>query len=67
MKLYYAYENWTARAFSKHDVMVHLQQCGSCPFDSNGGRQGPEPSGTNDHWRRLGIFEAPGEAMKKAK
>ena len=34
MKLYYGYENWTARSFSAHDVTVHLQECAHCPYDT---------------------------------
>ena len=54
MKLYYAYKNWTTRAYSAHDVMVHLHGCAHCPFDYEGRRRGPEPSGANDQWHRLG-------------
>ena len=36
MKLYYAYENWTARAYRAHDVTVHLHECAHCPFDADG-------------------------------
>ena len=62
MKLYYAYENWTARAYSAHDVTVHLQECAHCPFDADERRRGPEPSGANDYWHRLGIYESPRDA-----
>ena len=67
MKLYYAYENWTARSYSPHDVTVHLQGCSHCPFDVDGQRRGPQPSGANDAWHRLGRFESPAEAMRNAK
>ena len=67
MKLYYAYENWTARAYSAHDVKVHLQECAHCPFDADGGRRGPEPSGANDCWHRLGTYESPRDAMRQAR
>ena len=64
MKLYYAYENWTARAYSAHDVTVHLRECAHCPFDAEGGRRGPEPSGANDCWHLLGRYEMPRDAMR---
>ena len=67
MKLYYAYENWTARAYSAHDVTVHLHECAHCPFDSEGGRRGPEPSGANDQWHPLGELESSEVAMCKAR
>ena len=38
MKRYYAYENWTARAYSAHDVTVHLHECAHCPFDADGSK-----------------------------
>ena len=67
MKLYYAYENWTARAYSAHDVMVHLHGCAHCPLSYEGRRRGQEPSGANDQWHRLGEFESPEAAMRKAR
>ena len=67
MKRYYAYENWTARAYSAHDVTVHLRECVHCPFDADGARRGPEPSGGNDCWHRLGIYESPRDAMHEAR
>ena len=67
MTLYYAYENWTARAYSAHDVMVHRHECAHCPFDSEGRRRGPEPSGANDQWHRLGELESPEAAMRTAR
>ena len=67
MKRYYAYENWTARAYSAHDVKVHLRECVHCPFDADGARRGPEPSGANDCWHRLGTYESPRDAMHEAR
>lgn len=58
----YAYENWTARAHSAHDVMVHRDGSAHCPFGSEGRRHGPQPSGSNDQWHPLGELgseEAP--------
>ena len=57
----------TARAYSADDVTVHLQGCAHCPFDADHGRGGPEPSGANDRWHRLGIHESPCEAMREAR
>ena len=67
MKTFYAYENWSAQSSSSHDVIVHMQECTLVPSDTHGARLGTTPSGTNDHWRRLGIFEFPRDAMKKAR
>ena len=67
MKLYYTYENWTARALSAHDVMVHLHGCAHCPFDYEGRRRGPEPPGVDDQWHRLGELEPPEAVMRKAR
>ena len=67
MQVYYAYENWTARSFSAHGIMVHLNKCPDVPFDDNGDRIGPMPSGANDEWHCLGEFKSAGEAMQRAR
>ena len=66
MKRYYVYENWTARTYSAHDVVVHLHGCAHCPFDSEGRRRCPEPSGANEHWHPLGELESPEAEMRTA-